>query len=395
MGAQAMYARGQSCHGQAMTSITPLLPSQSLDHARGRQWSTMRAVVLVLLALLWVTLGVMGLLMQEGSLVRLGAHAMHLQQLGGVILQHQVAPQSHGVRCLGNLRGCTKRLQRLRYISNNFKSKPYAAAAASTAVLPDALQRHAPFSVYKPFGQLFESRPESGTDSTVIWLHAGAGHGLVSLLAVGADFRHLLPSTAFLFPSGKMRLPFPRWISFGYAESLKTLQNTQDLLNYGELEGLAESVEYVHAIIDHEIARGIAPERIFLSGYSQGGALALAAGLSAKVRLGGILGLSTFLLGRAPAAAPQVPVHLFHGDADPIVPLSWAEHTQAELQASGVSVNLQVYPGLGHSRCVQENRDIAEVLRSSLDTQERPSAISGLSEAIPSWALHGLKPNVM
>lgn len=245
------------------------------------------------------------------------------------------------------------------------RSVRIVSAAATEPGAPDKLSSVAPFLVPEPFGPVFASRPENGGDSAVIWLHCGGGNGAFSLYTVGAELRQELPSTSFIFPTGKMCLPFPRWVNFGYDEVNMALENTSSLVDFGGLEGMDESVRYVHALIEYELARGIRPDRLFLAGFSQGGAIALAAGLSSRVRIGGILGLSTFLLGIVPDSH-HVPVHLFHGDADPVVPLAWAEHTRTALEIAGVAASLRVYPGLWHNRCAEENSDFVSVLRDSL-----------------------------
>mmetsp|Transcript_10216 Transcript_10216/g.26332 ORF Transcript_10216/g.26332 Transcript_10216/m.26332 type:complete len:335 (+) Transcript_10216:49-1053(+) len=248
---------------------------------------------------------------------------------------------------------------RPRSIRTNLAAAPEPGAA-------DKVRTLAPFLVPEPFGPLFESRPEDGGDSVVIWLHSGGGNGAFALYTVGAELRQGLPSTSFLFPTGPLRLPFPRWVNFGYDEVNVALDNTSSLVDFGGLEGMDESVKYVHALIEYELARGIQPGRVFLAGFSQGGALALEAGLASRARIGGIFGLSTFLLGSVPTGAQVVPVHLFHGDADPVVPLAWAEHTRTVLESAGVAASLRVYPGLWHSRCAEENADVVSVLRDSL-----------------------------
>jgi len=225
------------------------------------------------------------------------------------------------------------------------------------------------FSAPEPYGQLFELRPDSGEgDSSVIWLHAGAGNGAFASSTVGAELQQELPSTSFVFPTGRMELPFPRWVSFGYDETNVALEDPSSLCNFDSLPGMQESVDYVHSLVDREMSSGVPPERIILAGFSQGGSAALEAGLSSPVRLGGICGLSTFFLGTVPkqATTSTPPVHLFHGDSDPVVPLAWAEHTEALLKSSGVATSLQIYPGLWHSRCEEENRDVVAVLRDML-----------------------------
>jgi len=50
-----------------------------------------------------------------------------------------------------------------------------------------------------------------------------------------------------------------------------------------DAEGIQQSINYIHSLIDDEIARGTPSERIILGGFSQGGCIALAAALSYKV----------------------------------------------------------------------------------------------------------------
>ena len=68
-----------------------------------------------------------------------------------------------------------------------------------------------------------------------------------------------------------------------------------DLANRADAEGVAVSTAQVGALLDREQARGIPPERTFLAGFSQGGAIALAAVLARKTPLAGVVALSTYL----------------------------------------------------------------------------------------------------
>jgi phospholipase/carboxylesterase len=155
------------------------------------------------------------------------------------------------------------------------------------------------------------------------------------------------------------------------------MKDPQALLEVGDMEKMDQSVKYVHDIIKYEISRGIDPQRIFLMGFSCGGAAALRAGLTAKVPLGGIIGLSTFFAGAVPDQMAHIPVHLYHGDTDCIVPASWAHHTHKVLQAAGVNTSLKTYPGLGHFRSREQADDVVAVLQEVLCDS------STLSERVP------------
>ena len=96
------------------------------------------------------------------------------------------------------------------------------------------------------------------------------------------------------------------------------------------------------ALIAREIERGIAPEKIFLAGFSQGGAIILTAALSRTAPLAGLIALSTYLPEAESAkrvdGAVQVPVFMAHGSSDPVIPQAVAVHSAQALQAIGLEV---------------------------------------------------------
>src|SRR3569832_2484638 len=86
--------------------------------------------------------------------------------------------------------------------------------------------------------------------------------------------------------------------------------------------GIRASADQIIALIEREIAQGVAPERILLAGFSQGGAIALHAGLRYPRRLAGIMALSTYqplaatVADEAQAANSDLPIFLAHGSED-------------------------------------------------------------------------------
>ena len=111
------------------------------------------------------------------------------------------------------------------------------------------------------------------------------------------------------------------------------------------------SQAYVHSLIQDEIAAGISSERIIVGGFSQGGALSIYAGLTAPVKIGGIVGLSSWLpLNKAfkdnlPEGNPNkdTPIHMFHGDRDPVVRYEAGEATEQKLKELGYNVAFNTY----------------------------------------------------
>jgi len=128
--------------------------------------------------------------------------------------------------------------------------------------------------------------------------------------------------------------------------------------------GIRASAALVERLVEREVARGMPSQRIVLAGFSQGGAMALHAGLRHREPLAGVLALSAFLpLARTLAregseANRQVPIMMLHGTADPIISLPFAERSCAELRAAGYAPDWRTY-AMPHSVCPDEIRDIS------------------------------------
>ncbi|MBL8519208.1 MAG: dienelactone hydrolase family protein, partial [Betaproteobacteria bacterium] len=129
--------------------------------------------------------------------------------------------------------------------------------------------------------------------------------------------------------------------------------------------GIRESQGFIDALIEREIVRGIASDKIVLAGFSQGGAIALQTGLRSRRELAGVLALSTYLTLEESLAAERaevnrnIPILMCHGTQDPIVPLALAEKSRAALERHGYRVEWKTYP-MPHSVCPPQVEDIAE-----------------------------------
>lgn len=132
---------------------------------------------------------------------------------------------------------------------------------------------------------------------------------------------------------------------------------------------LNKAVATIHALVDEQVAAGVQPSRIFLGGFSQGGAISLLAGLQYKERLGGIISCSGWLPMREKVQlndnSRQTPVLLAHGDADQVVLYSLAKVAADKLKEGGsTSVVQKTYPRLQHSTCGEEMQDVSQFLMS-------------------------------
>lgn len=112
---------------------------------------------------------------------------------------------------------------------------------------------------------------------------------------------------------------------------------------------ILSSRSYVHSLItDLSTNQNIPPERIVVGGFSQGGALALLAGLTGEKRLGGVFALSGYLIYgageegekrwgelAAPRDRSQEKVFMGHGKEDPLVRCEWGRASAEALRKWG------------------------------------------------------------
>ena len=211
---------------------------------------------------------------------------------------------------------------------------------------------------------------ETGPNPTaaVIWLHGlgDDGHGwseVVPALALPAA----LP-VRFLFPHAPT---MPVTINNGFVMRAWYDIRDADLHARADISGVRRSQALLETMIAHERARGIAAARIVLAGFSQGGAIALYAGLRHRERLAGIVGLSTYLIdapgltAEAAAANRDVPILMAHGTFDPVVRLAWAEQSRDALAAAGWGVEWHAYP-MEHAAVPEEIAAVSAFLRRVL-----------------------------
>jgi phospholipase/carboxylesterase len=207
-----------------------------------------------------------------------------------------------------------------------------------------------------------EINPSSPADSCIIWLH-GLG-------ASGHDFEPVVPylglpdslAVRFVFPHAPERAVT---VNRGYV--MPAWYDISEIaINRGiDHAGIKASVGLIHDMINHEIGKGILPARIVLAGFSQGGVIALAAGLAFRSRLAGIIGLSTYLADQNAIPLGDLPIFLGHGRSDPVVPFFLGQQARDLLTAKGYSVEWHQYP-IEHSVSMEEIRDIGKWVTARL-----------------------------
>ncbi len=203
---------------------------------------------------------------------------------------------------------------------------------------------------------------------TVLWLH-GLG-------ADGHDFEPIVPELVrphwpairFVFPHAPVR---PVTINGGTPMRAWYDIVGMDFATRAEAAGVEESIAQVEALIAREAGRGVPASRLFLAGFSQGGAITLAAGLRRREPLAGLVALSTYLPGGAAAAAARQvnsvaqPVFFAHGEHDPVIPVQHGLESARALEQAGFEVQWHHYP-MAHQVCAPEITHLGDWLERRL-----------------------------
>lgn len=201
--------------------------------------------------------------------------------------------------------------------------------------------------------------PEKTADACVIWLH-GLGADRYDFMPVAEALQQSLLSTRFVLPQAPTRAvtinggyEMPSWYDIKAMSPARAIDRDQ-------LEG---SAQRILSLIEQQRDSGIDPARIFLAGFSQGGAVVLhTAFLRWEGPLGGVLALSTY----APtfsedmtlsASQQRIPVYCLHGHYDEVVQNAMGRTAYEHLKAQGVTATWQEYP-MGHEVLPQEIADI-------------------------------------
>ncbi|KAE8449713.1 hypothetical protein EG329_007488 [Mollisiaceae sp. DMI_Dod_QoI] len=223
---------------------------------------------------------------------------------------------------------------------------------------------------------------------TIILLHGRDSHGsefasdfFESQASDERKFPEIFPTIKWVFPSSKL-LPSARFQSeISQWFDIWSVEDPADKKEL-QLEGLRESIRDVLVIVRSEMAL-VPPERIILGGISQGCATAILALLCGGIRIGGFVGMSSWLPFQGEVAAvardfergerlghirsifnesigsPEIvregdgsaidtPVFLSHSKDDMVVPIKNGVELEKMLRELGVEVTWKAYEDGDH-----------------------------------------------
>jgi phospholipase/carboxylesterase len=211
-----------------------------------------------------------------------------------------------------------------------------------------------------------EVEPQRPVDAAVIWLH-GLG-------ADGHDFEPIVPelrlpnsaAVRFIFPHAPSMsvtinngMVMPAWYDILDMSIEKKVDEDQLLVSSGNIRSL----------IDREIERGIDSTRIVIAGFSQGGAVGYQLALTYPKPLAGLLAMSTYFATSESIVPSQenktLPIQIYHGTMDPVVPEPLGQISYEKLKEQGYSVNYKTYL-MQHGVCTEEVLDISKWLQKLL-----------------------------
>lgn len=212
-------------------------------------------------------------------------------------------------------------------------------------------------------------QPEQSADACVIWLH-GLGADRYDFLPVAEALQSQLLSTRFVLPQAPTQAvtvnggwEMPSWYDILAMSPARAINHEQ----------LEVSAQQVIGLIEGQRDSGINPARIFLAGFSQGGAVVLhTAFLRWAGPLGGVLALSTYGPTFSeelalPADKKSLPTYCLHGTEDDVVLTSMGRAACDWLTERGVNAQWQDYP-MSHEVIPAEIADIGRWLSQQLDT---------------------------
>ena len=216
-------------------------------------------------------------------------------------------------------------------------------------------------------------QPAAPAVASVILLH-GLGADGWDFVPIVSELR--LPDTLpirFVFPHAPQR---PVTVNNGYV--MRAWYDIKAFTPEGRADaaGLDESARRVDDYLRKQVTLGVPSSRVVLAGFSQGGAVALHAGLRYPQRLAGLLALSSYLpfpstlADRKSAANADVPILMCHGRMDPVVPFAMGTEARDVLEAKGYAVEWHEYP-MQHEVCAEELADVARWLRGRLAGEVR------------------------
>jgi phospholipase/carboxylesterase len=198
--------------------------------------------------------------------------------------------------------------------------------------------------------------PASGgrASQLVVFLH-GYGADGNDLIAIGRQWRGVLPEAAFVAPNAPERCPAAPTGRQWFALSNRPPDDPAGATD--RWNGAVKARGAIDAFLDAELKRlGLDDSRLALVGFSQGTMMAIHVGLRRARAPAAILGFSGMLVGperlseataRDARGAPP-PILLVHGEQDPLIPVEAMFMAAEALAGASIPTQWHLSLDVGH-----------------------------------------------
>ncbi len=206
--------------------------------------------------------------------------------------------------------------------------------------------------------------PTKSSIGSVIWMHGlGADHHNFDTLVPTFWNGGQLP-LRFIFPNAPVRP-----VTINHQMPTRAWYDVYSLtdLNREDKTGIRESQSAITQLIEDEIERGVPAKRIVIAGFSQGGAMALYAGMRQTQPIAGILALSCYLPllnEHRDTIHPnniETPIFMTHGTYDMTLPCFVGKMSYDLVRQTHPNAQWREYQ-MAHEIAPQEMQDIREFL---------------------------------
>jgi phospholipase/carboxylesterase len=201
--------------------------------------------------------------------------------------------------------------------------------------------------------------PNRTATHCMIWMH-GLGASYQDMAGLAQELKIMQLPLRHVFLQAPTRpvtinqsMPMPAWYDIKGA----TLTDREDR------EGILASEQQIIDEIARQESLGIPTSKIFLAGFSQGGAMALHTALNTEQYLAGVVALSAYLPlvkffhGRQ---RKSLPIFMASGSLDQVVKQTWSEQSYQYLESTGYKrILFKSYPMM-HEVCLAEIQDLRQ-----------------------------------
>lgn len=174
----------------------------------------------------------------------------------------------------------------------------------------------------------------------LILLFHGVGSNAEDLVPVGQQFAAKYPAALVLSLEGLQAS------DFGQGRQWFSVAGVTEENRPGRVAAVMQ--DFRSLIEQLQKTSGVSAADTALIGFSQGSIMALESTQTQPVLAAHVIAFSGRFASAPTHAVNGTSVHLIHGDADQVMPVESSRSAAKQLQALGVSVTLDIEPGMGH-----------------------------------------------